>query len=189
MTLNHTLVYTINGINNLLIQNYTMRYTKKNMTSNTECGNHGRYAVLKSIDQNYIQNNFIWFARQINKIMKFQIYPQISSELLPTYSFTFVAEPNITNTDISTTFEQVIIINMGNNIPRKILLFKETHERRFGFQHKASFQQGISIIQEPDAYQYPATIQVNQHILGYIIIKATLKTTNNQITNSMQWTK
>lgn len=71
-------------------------------------GNHGRYAILKSIKQDYLQNNFIWFGHEVNKIVKFPIYPEIPANLLPDYSYFYIAYPEISNTDILNSFQVII---------------------------------------------------------------------------------
>lgn len=81
----------------------------------TECGNHGRYYILKSISKKYIQDNQQWTRRHIERIIKNQIIEDQLPKHTYRYKVHYQNQEESINDNLINRFDDIIIINPKNN--------------------------------------------------------------------------
>ena len=90
-----------------------------------ECGNHGRYYILKSLSKKYIQDNPQWSRRHIEKIIKNQVIENQLPEHTYRYEVHYENQEESINDNLINRFDD-IIINPKNNstTTRKFCVFQ-----------------------------------------------------------------
>lgn len=145
-----------------------------------ECGNHGRYYVLKSISKKYLQEHPVWTKLHIERIIKVQL----NEHQLPENIYHYETTEEDSKDNLINAFNDIVIINSkSESTTKQFSIFQPLlGYPNYQFCYKEPIQSGIStLLIKSDIEERNPSIQItDENLYAYIIINGILKSAHNK---------